>query len=154
MSKLKLFLLTAITAFAMNAAIAGEVIYKWKDSNGNIKYTQSKPPSGIDYVTIRNRTSTKTDAVETVVTKSEVVDPVAEEQDKVIAAQNADKNRVDAINAQRAEKNCIISKNNLEALNRSTRIQIEENGERRMLTDEERNKRLKEAQDNINKFCK
>ncbi|MRX28278.1 DUF4124 domain-containing protein [Kangiella sp. HZ709] len=154
MSKLKLFLLTAVTAFTMNAAIAGEVIYKWKDSNGNIKYTQSKPPSGIDYVTIRNRTSTKTDAVKTFEAKSEVVDPVAEEQDKVIAAQNADKNRVDAINAQRAEKNCVISKNNLEALNRSTRIQIEENGERRMLTDEERNNRLKEAKDNIAKFCK
>ncbi|NVJ67062.1 MAG: DUF4124 domain-containing protein [Gammaproteobacteria bacterium] len=151
MYKFKILVVAAITAFSFSTVQAAEIIYKWKDSKGNIKYTQSKPPAGIDYTTIKNRSSKASTPPSVTAKKSEA--PV-NEQDKIIAAQNVEKNRVDALNAERAAKNCTISKNNLEALERTTRIQVEEDGERRMLTDEERANRLKEAQENIAKYCK
>ncbi len=151
MFKFKVLIIAAITVLSFTTAQAGEVIYKWKDSKGNIKYTQSKPPSGIDYTTIRNRSSKSTTPPSVTAKKAEAT---VDEQDRVIAAQGAEQNRVDAINAERAAKNCTISKNNLAALERTTRIQVEENGSRRMLTDQERASKLKDAKDNIKKYCK
>lgn len=151
MFKFKVLVIASIAALSFSAVQAAEVIYKWKDSSGNIKYTQSKPPSGIAYTVIRNRSTKSSTPASTASQKTET--PVSEE-DRIIAAQNVEKNRVDALNAERAAKNCTISKNNLEALERTTRIQVEENGERRILSDEERAKKMDEAKDNIQKFCK
>lgn len=153
MFKIKLFTLSLLATLSISAVNAAEVIYKWKDSSGNIKFTQSKPRAGIDYITIRNRTETKTSTAKPRTT-SKLDEEVSNQQDQVIATQNADKARVDAINAQRAEKNCTISKNNLQALERTTRVQINEDGKRRMLTDQERADKLSEAKKNIEKYCK
>lgn len=151
MFKIKLLTVSVIAVATIATANAAEVIYKWKDSKGNIKYTQSMPPSGIDYTTIRNRTSKKTEAQKT---QTEASTPKASAEDKMLAAQNAEQQRVNALNAERAAKNCTIAKNNLATLESSPRIRIEENGEQRMLTAEEIADRLKKAKENIGKYCK
>lgn len=78
---------------------------------------------------------------------------MASSQDDVIAKQEAQKKSIEAQNKEIARKNCTIAKNNLEVLESRTRVQIEENGERRMLTDTEREERLKQARENVKKYC-
>lgn len=153
MFKSKALIISIITAlsFAITNVHAGDVIYKWKDSKGNIKYTQSKPPAGIPYTTIKNRSSKPSTPPGV---KEKAQEEGVSEEDRVLASQNAEQNRVDALNAERAAKNCQISQNNLKALERTTRIQVEEDGKRRILTDQERAARLEEAKKNIEKFCK
>ncbi len=151
MLKSKLIVLTIFASFSFATANAAEIIYKWKDANGNVKYTQSKPPAGIDYIKIRNKgASTKATKVE----KEQAEDSVSGELDGVIADQNKEMNRVDKVNAQRAAKNCTIAKNNLEALTGNNRIQVEENGKLRLLNDDEKSKRLDTAKANVTKYCK
>ena len=153
MFKLQSFVAMALFVFAIasNNAIAGEVIYKWTDTKGQTKYTQSKPPSGIAYTVIRDRTNKDVEAKKLVASSEK--DELGGKQDEMIAQQNSEKSRVQIANEKRASKNCTISKNNLEALERTTRIQIEEDGKKRVLTDDERSKAMSDARTNIEKYC-
>ncbi|WP_223669090.1 DUF4124 domain-containing protein [Kangiella shandongensis] len=145
-------IITALLALAVSfSAVADKPIYKWKDSQGNIKYTQSKPPRGTDYETIYQRTSTATKAQSE---NSQADSAEANDSlDDVIAKQNKQKDVVAQKNAEIARKNCTIAKNNLEVLQSRTRVQVEENGQRRMLTDQERADKLEKAKANVDKFC-
>lgn len=144
-------LLAFVTSVASNVATASDVIYKWTDTTGQIKYTQSKPPSGISYTVIRNRSNKEVEAKKLVADSAE--SNIDSKQDEMIATQNAEMNKVDKLNAQRAAKNCTISRNNLQALERTTRIQITEGGKKRVLSDSERTKAMTDAKTNIDKYC-
>lgn len=153
----KSLLVTSLLALAVSfSAIASKPIYKWKDNQGNIKYTQSKPPRGIDYQTIYQRQSGDNDKSKP---KPEERldasnDSATKAQDDIIAKQRQEKQRAEKANKEIARKNCTIAKNNIEVLQNRSRVQIEEKGTRRMLTDKERSDKLKKAQENVTKFCK
>ena len=153
MAKIKYIILTAILGLGFSAMVsANQPIYKWKDDKGNIKYTQTKPPHGVSYETINQRVSDSGTAAET--NKGVASEPsISEQQDKILAEQNAQKKSVEEQRKEIARKNCEIATNNLEVLETKARIQIEENGERRMLTDTEREERLKQARENVKKYC-
>ncbi|MBD3666515.1 MAG: DUF4124 domain-containing protein [Kangiella sp.] len=155
MAKIKYIILTAILGLGLSAmASANQPIYKWKDEKGNIKYTQTKPPHGVSYETINQRVSDSKPVSERGNEQSaEAANTMASSQDDVIARQEAQKKSVEEQNKEITRKNCTIAKNNLEVLESRTRVQIEENGQRRMLTDTEREERLKQARENVNKYC-
>ncbi len=155
MAKIKCIVLTAILGLGISAmASASQPIYKWKDDKGNIKYTQTKPPHGVSYETINQRVSDSKPISERGNEQSaESTNSMSSSQDEVIAKQEAQKKSIAAQNKEIARKNCTIAKNNLEVLESRTRVQIEENGERRMLTDTEREERLKQARENVKKYC-
>lgn len=153
MAKIKYIVLTAILGIGFSAMTsANQPIYKWKDEKGNIKYTQTKPPHGVAYETIVQRVS-NSGSTSSSPMNSQSQDSIATEQDKILAAQNAQKKSAEDQNIEIAKKNCEIATNNLEILESKSRIQIEENGERRMLTDTEREQRLKQARENVKKYC-
>lgn len=156
MANIKCIVLTAILGLGISAiASASQPIYKWKDDKGNIKYTQTKPPYGVSYETINQRVSDSKSATKSGDDESEMVsNSMTDAQDEVIAKQEAQKKGIDAQNKEIARKNCTIAKNNLEVLENRARVQIEENGEQRMLTDTEREERLKQARENVKKYCK
>lgn len=150
-SKKSLFI-TALLALAVSfSAAADKPIYKWKDSQGNIKYTQSKPPRGTDYETIYQRTSSSDSAQSGNQEAGSTED--TDSLDDVIAKQNKQKDVVAQKNAEIARKNCTIAKNNLKVLQSKARVQVEENGQRRTLTDKERADKLEAAKANVDKFC-
>lgn len=155
MAKIKYIVLTAIFGFGISVmAGANQPIYKWKDNKGNIKYTQTKPPHGVNYETINQRVSdSKPESQRGNEQSADVSNSMTDAQDDVIAKQEAQKKSIEAQNKEIARKNCTIAKNNLEVLENRTRVQIEENGERRMLTDTEREERLKQARENVKKYC-
>lgn len=153
MVNIKLIILTAIFGLGIaTIASAAQPIYKWKDDKGNIKYTQTKPPHGVSYETINQRVSDSKPS-ESLDGNGQSQASASDQQDKILAEQNAQKKSVEEQNREIAKKNCEIANNNLEVLESKSRIQIEENGESRLLTDTEREDRLKQARENVKKYC-
>ncbi|NVK21647.1 MAG: DUF4124 domain-containing protein [Kangiellaceae bacterium] len=151
MAMIKTVIFSVMIALMSTSVIAGQTIYKWKDAKGNLKYTQTKPPAGTAYVTIKNRDSRASSSPAP--QASEQAASATSKQDEIIAQQEAEKKRVNSANQEINRKNCTIAKNNLEVLETRSRVQVEENGERRMLSDEERAERLTKAKENVSKFC-
>lgn len=147
----KALLISTLTALTISfSAVADKPIYKWKDSQGNIKYTQSKPPRGTEYETIYQRqTGNSKQESENVSSNSDKNDV----QDEMIAEQEKAKKKVAQANADIRKKNCTIAKNNLQTLTTSARVFTEVDGERRLLTDQERATQTATAQENVDKYC-
>ena len=147
----KLLIISTILAMAVSfSADANKPIYKWKDSQGNIKYTQSKPPRGTEFETIYQRQSNSEEKTQTSNSKtSESVDA----QEQMLSEQKTEKQRVQKANKEITKKNCMIAQNNLDTLTNSARVFTETDGERRLLTDQERSDKLEVAQANVDKYC-
>ena len=147
----KLALLTSIITLTLSAgALANKPIYKWKDSQGNIKYTQSKPPRGVDYETIYQRTSP---APAKKSANNEQGQSISSEQDEILAKQNAEKERVKKANAEIRRKNCQIAQNNLDTLQNTPRVMTIVDGKEKMLSEKDRQDRLSTAKDHVSKYC-
>ena len=78
-----LLVFATVAAFAGNPAAADQTVYKWKDSSGNLHYTQ-RPPVGIasEAISVKEGYSTRDDAAR---------DPTPEER---LAAEKAELCRV------------------------------------------------------------
>lgn len=78
-----LFVFVLTTGLAAEPALADEIVYKWKDSNGELHYTQ-RPPVGIasEAISVKKGYSTRDDAAR---------EPTQEER---IAADKAERCRV------------------------------------------------------------
>lgn len=140
--------LIGMTAFSAN--LDAKAIYKWKDEKGNIQYSQTKPPKGVEY-TVLNYRQEKAGVSSS---KGKSATTQVSPEDEIIAKQEAQKEQIAAQQNDLNQKNCKIAQNNLQVLESQTRIQIEEDGKRRMLTDKERSDRLADAKKNVDKFCK
>lgn len=148
----KTILLTSIIALAISfSASANKPIYKWKDGQGNIKYTQSKPPRGTEFEVIYQRVS---DSAKSEQSKQQNNSSQSNQQDDIIAQQNKEIEKAKKANEEITNKNCTIAKNNLETLESSHRVFTVVEGERRLLTDKERSDKLATAKSNVSKYCK
>ena len=147
----KYVLIAIITTVALATNVfAGQTIYKWKDSKGMIKYTQSKPPAGTPFETINHQFSNNQPKESN---NAQDSDASSDSADEILTKQAAEKQRVSAANEEIAKKNCEIAKNNLQVLESRTMVQVEEKGQRRLLTDTERSEKLAAAKENIAKYC-
>ncbi|GAA0196999.1 hypothetical protein GCM10009123_00030 [Kangiella japonica] len=147
----KTILLTSIIALALSfSASASKPIYKWKDGQGNIKYTQSKPPRGTEFEIIYQRASDNSQSERVNNQNSSQADL----QDDIIAKQSEEIEKAKKANEEIANKNCTIAKNNLETLETSHRVFTVVDGKRRLLTDKERTDKLATAKSNVSKYCK
>lgn len=149
----KLVLLTSIIALAVSfGAVADKPIYKWKDSQGNIKYTQSKPPRGVQYDTIYQRASSQQDKNAND-NSSNAEENLTAKEDDILAQQEAERERLKKANEEVRKKNCQIAKNNVESLENNQRIMTIVDGKETMLSGEDRIERLNKAKANVAKYC-
>ena len=132
--------------------------YKWIDADGGIHYTQAPPAdrkAKIIEVTGKGSPA-DTPAPEAKPKKKE------EEQAKqyrVLTPEKPDPEAQRKAEAQREKQRqeaCEALRNNLQILERNTRIRIREddNGQPRVLTPEEREERIRQYSENIDKMCK
>ena len=132
--------------------------YKWIDADGGIHYTQAPPAdrkAKIIEVTGKGSPA-DTLAPEAKPKKKE------EEQAKqyrVLTPEKPDPEAQRKAEAQREKQRqeaCEALRNNLQILERNTRIRIREddNGQPRVLTPEEREERIRQYSENIDKMCK
>ncbi|AGA85607.1 DUF4124 domain-containing protein [Stutzerimonas stutzeri] len=130
-------------------ALCGNVmaaqVYKWVDAQG-VTHFGAQPPQG--------------QQVETVNTVTAPAKPAAAPQPPVQDEAEADQSSIDRkvkqqVAAQEAERKryCETMRTNLAQLQNNPRVRVEDNGETRRLTEEERQSRINETRDKIAENC-
>jgi hypothetical protein len=137
-------LLAILLSVGANLAFAADdVLYKWTDADGNTKFGD-RPPKGVPFERIKIRKS-KSDTATTPIT--EKVNAPKQEDSEV-------QNSISKVQQQMAEA-CKVAKANLKTLNTARKIRIStDDGGSRLLTDEEREAKKKETQEQIDTYCK
>ena len=153
------FCLVAILAVVLTGANAGaDTIYRWVDDNGVINYTQQKP-RGREAVAIRTGSEKRsTQTAEPLPppppTSAATGEPLNPEQERMLKGlRAAEQQRQEEIARIKAE-NCQRSRDVLTRLTLKNRIRVRgEDGEYRIMPEDERQKRISEAQQNIARYC-
>jgi muconolactone delta-isomerase len=120
------------------------------DENGQVHYTQTQPPAGVQGETIKPPPKVDTEgAVRDLKAREEGFTKRLDDQGK--AKEEADKQAGET--ADKA-KFCAELREELRGLQESQRIFTGEGESRRRLSEEERQARIKESQDKLDKDCK
>lgn len=158
---------------AMLPAFADAEIYKWKDKDGSIRYSDVPPPSNIKHEPMLGKKIPKPTGqpplapVEGDATAAMNKDKAAtaKEAAPLSKEEAANKRAKDAEAQKKAEEvkqadlkikqeNCKVARSNLAAFTNGGRITItDEKGERQYLGDEEIAKGKADAQRDIEKYC-
>ncbi len=132
-------------------AQAQQVIYKWTDDQGQLKYSELAPPAGVAYEMVRKPSGPSSGVVQN------APDPAKEQEKK--AAEEAAKQKEQGEQAQKeAEdvrtKNCEVAKKNVQVLQGdSPVVKTDAKGNKAALDAEQRAAELKKAQKDQDYFC-
>ena len=142
-----------VLTLALGAGAPAEAakLYKWVDEDGNVTYSQQRPPNQ-QAETIRLRSSVLSS--EGAQEKLDALNERANEQqkDRDFAENSASATRE---RDERMANNCKIARENLRILKTTSRIQAkDENGEPYFLDDEGIQAKLAETQKQIDNNCK
>lgn len=147
----------------LSSAHAVADLRKWVDENGKVQYSDQPPPANVKAKTLRFTSSTPplTGASGVAASSSPpAIKTIAEQEAELKKAQKAKKDATDKAEQEQAKKNlantnCEASKQNLRTLQSGARIsEIDANGERSYISDEQRQQRIAKAQQDISVFCK
>lgn len=130
-------------------ALCGNVmaaqVYKWVDAQG-VTHFGAQPPQGQQVETVNTVTAPAKPAAT----------PQSVEQDEAEADQSSiDRKVKQQVAAQEAERKryCETMRTNLAQLQNNPRVRVEDKGETRRLTEEERQSRINETRDKIAENC-
>jgi len=136
---------------------------KWVDANGKVHYSDQPPPANVKAKTLRSTSSTPALTSASGVAASSAppaVKTLAEREAELKKAQKAKKDAADKAAQEQALKeenqaNCDAYKQNLRTLQEGMRmVEINANGERSFVSDEQRQQRIAKTQQDISAFCK
>jgi hypothetical protein len=135
-------------------------VYKWVNENNEVQYTQMPPPPGIKYLLIQttehpNAVKAEAEAdAEADAEDTPAGDQPAGDEDKTEAG-TKDMSEYEAEVARISQENCKIAHNNLARLNMGGHLRYRNaKGEYVNMSEEERQKRITEANQQIKQFCK
>ncbi|MFV1972589.1 MAG: DUF4124 domain-containing protein [Thiohalobacterales bacterium] len=137
-------------------AASKDVIFKWIDDNGAVHYTQV-PPQDREYETLKQVGAPGTAPAEKPASVRSDLQKQVEAMDKAQEERAEAKNQMEQQDRirERRKKNCEISNRNLANLHQTgNRIFMTPDGEVMRLTDEERQRRIDEANRQIEENCK
>lgn len=144
-----------IALMALSQAIHAADVWMWVDSNGITNYTQQKP-RGIDAIRIAASDIGRTDVERaTTPTKREPTEPdlTADQQRTLEQLKTEQKANEVEVAAQR-RKGCEQAKARLTTLLQNSRVRVkEEDGTERALGEDERQRKISEAQEHIARNC-
>ena len=150
--KLLLLASVCISAALLQSPARGEM-YKWTDASGEVHYSQVPPPGGIKTQIIQGAPPPADDPdkiIENLQNQVDAMDKTVTQQEGKAKEQSLRKEIDEAY-----EKNCIASRNNLASLQEGGRKRyLTADGQVIHLSEEERQKRINEAKDQIDEFCK
>jgi Domain of unknown function (DUF4124) len=129
-------------------------VYKWVNENNEVQYTQMPPPPGIKYVRIQTAEHPNMiDAEGADQTTDDQAAPTDEAQPETRAGSKS-MSEYEAEVARVSRENCKIANNNLVQLNMGGHLRYRnEKGEYVNMSEEERQKRIAEANRQIKQFC-
>ncbi|WP_369602852.1 DUF4124 domain-containing protein [Hahella sp. SMD15-11] len=137
-----------ILALATTTAQAGKV-YKWTDEQGVVHYTDQPPASATSVKEMDIAEPRYTPLPKSSPETGNRDADTQKEIDKVRAQQQAENAQVEKLRKER----CEAARKNLDILNTTTRVRIEDNGKSRFLTPEEIVERKQRYQDIVNAEC-
>ena len=127
-------------------------MFKWVDADGNTHYTQTPPPEGIAKEDLNLPASAKLD-------NTEAVKAFEDQQNKKqeLAGENEKEQKLQDRSAEHTalkKENCRKARAKLENVQNTGRIRaVDEYGNIVRASEEERQRRITEAQANIKKWC-
>jgi len=134
------------------APVSQARMYKWVDADGNTHYTQSPPPDGTTKEDLNLPASANLDNTEAL---KEFEDQQNKNQE--LAEENEKEQKLQDRSAEHTalkKENCRKAKAKLENVQNTGRIRaVDEYGNIVRATEEERQRRITEAQENIKKWC-
>ena len=155
---MKRFLLL-LTMLALPATAHADV-YKWRDSNGAVRYSDIPPASNVPYETLHGGRKTPSTPSANVTPAPQPVNPSAPPADDAALRrqQEAEQDKVQQQNKeaqdQTREQNCSTARVNLQKYKVGGRIMtVDAQGQRRYLSDAEITQNLEQAQKDVAEFC-
>lgn len=156
---MKKFLLIILT-LASASALAG--LNKWVDADGKVHYSDQAPPANVKATVLRS-SSDATDPAAT----GETAASSAPAAPKTIAEREAELGKVQQAKQEAADKvareqteadakkeSCIAARKNLSLLQEGMRmVEVDAQGERYYLNDEQRQQRITKAQQDVSTYC-
>jgi hypothetical protein len=159
------------TAYALVACLAGvstmvsAAAYRWVDDNGDVHFTQEPPPKGTmseKIKTLKDPRPKDAEAEPKNGKKPEEAagkeEPKGDDKKDAKAQADAEKKALAEKKKQDAKFNkeaCAKARANQKKLTESPRIKyIDKKGKATILKEEERQAKIKEAKDQVKKFCK
>jgi hypothetical protein len=153
----------ALLLLIVGTTAAADEIYRWVDENGIVNYTQLKPrDTDAEAIVTRAgaaRKAEKTAEPAPVATSTPAVttttgQPLDEEQQKMLEDLQAAEHQRQVEVARIKEQNCQRSRDVLSRLSVKSRIRVrDENGEHRVMPEDERQDRIAQAQEGIALYC-
>ena len=139
--------LLCIYLLAGNAYAA---MYKWVDEHGNVQYTQTPPPAGIEAETIQPPPEVDTStAIKQMEEENSQVDKLHKKR-----LEQAEKKAKEDEALALQKKNCEMARARLESYARPRVKFAQEDGTRVTATEEERQEQIRKSEDMIKEFCK
>lgn len=137
-----LFFTIAIILAGMNTTFAAEqYIYKWKDTSGQVNYTERPPEAGIAYQKVRR------------VVDEKAGDARLSQSDNTSVIEKRDAEQEDKY-ASWKEQNCKIANQNLDVLQNAARINKDDGkGGKRLMTEEEKAQQIKKMTEQRDRYC-
>lgn len=140
-------ILTSSLLLALSATAMASQVYKWVDAQG-VTHFGAQPPQGQQSTTINTATPPPMPVEQKAApTFQSIADPeqaaIDEQVKREIAAKEVER-----------KKHCESVRTNLAQLENNPRVRVEEAGEVRRLTEEERQQRIAEAKKSITSNCK
>lgn len=133
--------------FAFNVYAA---MYKWVDEDGVTHYTQQPPPPGVEAETIKPPSDVDTEGAERSLKEREkFLDELSGERNK----KREDQEQAQQIERENKEA-CGKARQRLQSFQNPRINFVDEDGNRRRATEEERQRELKKARDYIQENCK
>lgn len=128
--------------------VSAAQVYKWVDDKG-VTHFDAQPPVGVEASSVNTKVNQPKKAILDQVAPSSSKEPNEAQQKAIDAKVKQD------VAAQEAERQrfCEMQRSNLSQLMNNPRIRIEENGQTRRLTEEERQQRINEAKKGIAENC-
>ena len=132
---------------------AQQFIYKWNDEQGQIKYSELPPPSGVSYETVRKPAGFGKEgdqARDLAKEQEDLAKKLAEEEAKTQQQQQEQARKEEDVRA----KNCEVAKKNVETL-QSDRpvVKADAQGNKVALDAQQRTTELQKAQKDLDYFC-
>jgi len=160
MIAMKKFLLILLVLASANA-FAG--LSKWVDADGKVHYSDQPPPANVKAKTLRVTSDAAAPASAggaAAASAPAAPKTVAEREAELKKAQQAKKEAADRVAQEQAridaeKANCAAAQQQLRILQEGMRMMdVDANGERYYLNDEQRQQRIEKAQQDIKAFCK
>lgn len=161
------YLFLIVIFFGMQPLLSDAQVYKWKDKDGSIRYTDTPPPSNIKQETIGTK-KTLSPTLNPIPAPAEGVKPdtsfkeIPSPESEAAAAQMRQRNaeaekrakQEKEADAKRKAENCKAAKLNYETYNQGGRVfKLNDKGEREFMGDNDLKNSKMQAQREINMNC-